>query len=490
MKYKVVIPDSSQLPNVAAALEIVDHQAEIVTPDETAELQLVINYYQDADLLVKVNAPELGPSGNWEFRDHGIADHRYSPTDKAQRLKELIRLGVIKVVGGYWQKEPSWGILSGVRPTKIFHYMWDKGFSVAEIGEQLAHVYGLTPDKAALLIEVGMSQTRFFKPRNFVGVYVGIPFCPTRCHYCSFAAVSLETHRHLVPAFLTALEWEIRMIGELCRKLDLTVESIYVGGGTPTSLAEADFSRMLNWVSQAFRSEFTTEYTVEAGRPETITPAKLAAMVQAGVGRISINPQTMQQRTLDLIGRVHTVAQVYEAVSLVKPEPLAVNMDLILGLPGETGADFGSSLSQVMAFQPENITIHTLAPKRASSWRKSFAELDLAKDQELQAVNSRAQELLRQADYVPYYLYRQRAILADLENIGFGRPGQASVYNIQMMEERQTIFGVGGGAVTKWVVGSDHRVYRHQNPKCPAKYSQRIKTDVAEKTRQTELLLS
>jgi oxygen-independent coproporphyrinogen-3 oxidase len=490
MKYKVIIPDSNQLANVEAALKIVDHQAEIVAPDETAALQLVIDYFQDADLLVKVKALELGPSGSWEFQDREIADPRYGPADKTQRLKELIRLGVIKVVGGYWQKEPPWGILSGVRPTKIFHYLRDKGFTVAEIREQLARVYGLTSDKAELLLEVGVRQEHFFKPCNFVGIYVGIPFCPTRCHYCSFAAVSLETHRHLVPEFLRALEWEIGMIGELCRKLNLTVESIYVGGGTPTSLAEADFGRMLNWVSQAFRSEYTAEYTVEAGRPETITPVKLAAMVQAGVNRISVNPQTMQQRTLDLIGRVHTVAQIYEAVSLVKPEPLALNMDLILGLPGETGADFSNSLSQVMAFQPDNITIHTLAPKRASSWRKNFGKLDLAKDQELRAVNFRIQALLREAGYTPYYLYRQRAILADLENIGFGRPGQESVYNIQMMEERQTIFGLGGGAVTKWVVGPGHRVYRQQNPKCPSNYSHRIKSDVAAKTRQTELLLS
>jgi oxygen-independent coproporphyrinogen-3 oxidase len=490
MKYKVIIPDSSQLPNVEAALKIVDHQAKLVAEDETAALQLVIDYAQDVDLLVRVNAPELGTSGNWQFQDREITDRRYNATDKAQRLKELIRLGVIKVVGGYCQKEPPWGILSGVRPTKIFHYLRDKGFTVAEIRERLGQVYALTPDKTELLIEVGAKQERFFKPSNFVGIYIGIPFCPTRCHYCSFAAVSLETHRHLVPTFLTALAWEIRMMGALCRELDLTVESIYIGGGTPTSLAETDFDRMLNWVTQAFGSEFTTEYTVEAGRPETITPAKLTAMVQAGVNRISINPQTMQQRTLDLIGRAHSVTQIQEAVALVKPGPLAVNMDLILGLPGETGVDFGDSLSQVLAFRPDNITIHTLAPKRASIWRKNFAQLDLVRDQELQAVNSQTQQLLRQAGYTPYYLYRQRAILADLENIGFSLPGKASVYNIQMMEERQTIFGLGGGAVTKWVVGSDRRVERHQNPKCPASYGNRIQADVAEKTRRTRLLLS
>jgi oxygen-independent coproporphyrinogen-3 oxidase len=210
-------------------------------------------------------------------------------------------------------------------------------------------------------------------------------------------------------------------------------------------------------------------------------------MVRAGVTRVSVNPQTMQARTLKLIGRAHTVEQARQAVSLVKREPLALNMDLILGLPGETGADFGDSLAQVLALQPDNLTIHTLAPKRAASWRKNFARLDLARDQELQTVSRQALELLRQAGYAPYYLYRQRAILAGLENIGYTLPGQAGIYNIQMMEERQSILGLGGGAVTKWVVGPDHQVGRHQNSKCPAGYSQRIHADVATKMRQTRL---
>ncbi|MGD9154183.1 MAG: coproporphyrinogen dehydrogenase HemZ [Bacillota bacterium] len=487
MRYRIKIPDDRQLLNVAAALQIVDPRAEVVAPDETAAMLLVIDYDQSSDLMVKVCAPELGASGNWEYRDREIADPRYSPADRRQRLKELIRLGVIRVVGDYCHRRPPWGILSGVRPTKIYHYLRDKGFTAPEIRRQLTAVYGLASDKTALLLEVGAGQKPFFKPPKVIGIYVGIPFCPTRCHYCSFAAVSLETHSHLVPAFLTALEWEVRMIRDLCRELDLTVESIYIGGGTPTSLGETDFCRMLDWVGRAFYSDLTREFTVEAGRPETITPAKLTAMVRAGVTRVSVNPQTMQARTLKLIGRAHTVEQARQAVSLVKREPLALNMDLILGLPGETGADFGDSLAQVLALQPDNLTIHTLAPKRAASWRKNFARLDLARDQELQTVSRQALELLRQAGYAPYYLYRQRAILAGLENIGYTLPGQAGIYNIQMMEERQSILGLGGGAVTKWVVGPDHQVGRHQNSKCPAGYSQRIHADVATKMRQTRL---
>jgi len=487
MRYKVVVADPKQLANIEAALQIVDPQAELVEDKMAADLELIITV--EAAFKVSVQAPQLGDAGNWEYQDLDIHDPRYDAADQVQRLKEIIRLGIIKVVGSYLQKTPPWGILSSVRPTKIFHYLRDKNFSVAEIKAKLGSIYGLSPTKADLLTEVGLSQEAFFKPAHYVSIYVGIPFCPTRCHYCSFAAVSLETHRHEVAGFLKALRWEIEQIGALCRKHGFIVETIYVGGGTPTSLAESELDAVLQWLRATFYSDATREFTVEAGRPETITPAKVETMLRLGVNRISINPQTMHQHTLDLIGRAHTVQQVEAAVAMVKPFPLALNMDLILGLPGESGADFVDSLTRVVGLDPDNITIHTLAPKRAAHWRKNFDELELARDQVLQQVNTEAERSLRENGYVPYYLYRQRAILANLENIGFCKPGRESVYNIQMMEERQTIFGLGGGAVTKWVYGPDNRICRHQNPKCPATYSHRVERDVQEKTGQTQRLL-
>jgi oxygen-independent coproporphyrinogen-3 oxidase len=485
MRYRIEIGDRSQLANVEAALKIVDHRAEIV--DEQPDLRLCIAYSDD--FAVNVTAPELGDSGRWECCDREILDRRYSPEDRRQRLKERIRLGVIRVVGRYLGKEPAWGILSGVRPTKIFHYLRDKGFSPGEVRERLTAVYGMSPEKAELLVEVGTGQERFFGPRDLVGIYVGIPFCPTRCHYCSFAAVSLETHRHLAAGFLTALRREIEATAALCRQYGLTAESIYVGGGTPTSLEEGDFAAVMRWLVRAFGSGQLREFTVEAGRPETVTTAKLEAMVQSGVHRISINPQTMLQRTLDSIGRAHTVEQIIDAVTLVKGTPLTLNMDLILGLPGENGADFLNSLTEVIRMQPDNITVHTLAPKRAAGWRRDFAGLDLARDEDLTAAGARALETLRHVGYHPYYLYRQRLILADLENIGLAKPGKESIYNIQMMEERQTILGLGGGAVTKWLTGPESKIVRHQNPKCPATYRRRLEDDLTEKARRTKLLL-
>jgi oxygen-independent coproporphyrinogen-3 oxidase len=247
---------------------------------------------------------------------------------------------------------------------------------------------------------------------------------------------------------------------------------------------------VLRWITDAFDIRRLSEFTVEAGRPETVSKAKIEAMVASGVNRISINPQTMQTATLRGIGRNHSIADIYNAVDLVKATNLILNMDLILGLPNETGTMFLDSLQKVIAIDPENITVHTLAPKRAASWHKEFDELNLLQSQELVNAHGIAVDLLQQHGFIPYYLYRQRAILGDLENIGYAKRGTESVYNIQMMEERQTILGLGGGAVTKWVVGPDFKVSRHQNPKCPATYYQRVSEDIVKKAQLTRILLS
>lgn len=486
MRYNIEVQGRLHIPNIEAALKIVDPLAEIVACGEPADYTLNVTF-NGADL--KLTVPQLGTAGNWECADREINDRRYDAADRVQRGKEQIRLGIIQVMGKALDKTPAWGILSGVRPTKIFHYLRDKGFTVGEIRERLESVYGLTPDKADLLTEVGKGQEAFFRPAQYVSLYIGIPFCPTRCRYCSFAAVSLETHRHLVKGFLAALQWEIESTAQLCKKQGLLIDTIYVGGGTPTSLSAPEFATMLASVRQNFDFTHVREFTVEAGRPETISAAKLEAMIRYGATRISVNPQTMQPETLRRVGRLHSIEQVSEAVAMVKSTALDLNMDLILGLPGESGADFMNSLEQVIALVPDNITVHTLAPKRASNWHKEFNQLDLALDQELQQVNGLTRERLRQAGYHPYYLYRQRAILADLENIGYCKTGKENVYNIQMMEERQTVFGLGGGAITKWVVNPNHGVYRHQNPKCPATYGQRVKQDLDEKACQTQRLL-
>lgn len=512
MKYLIEFPhtgnpgDAKQKSNIEAALKILDHNAVLSFDTDTPgdyDLRLILHFPDE--FTVKVSAPELSEGENlWEHTDTEILDPRYSQRDREQRRKELIRLGIITVAGHFLGIKPPWGILSGVRPTKIFHYYRDQGFSPSEITAKLLEIYGLSPSKANLITEIGQKQEKFFKSGRFAGIYTGIPFCPSRCRYCSFSAVPLKSHGHLVKSFVQALLAEIEATGALIREHGFTIDTIYVGGGTPTSIDDQSFSAILksfnenifgsvenaNMRSPRINSPHSFEFTVEAGRPETITPEKLRIMADHGVTRISVNPQTLNPATLERIGRNHSIGQVYAAVDAVKKYPqFCLNMDLILGLPGEDGADFLKTLSEIMALEPHNITIHTLAPKRASEWRKKFDTLELAAENDLRQAADEALTRLRALNYHPYYLYRQRFILADLENIGYTKPGFENNYNIQMMEERETIFGMGGGAVTKWVIGNDNRVFRYQNPKCPATYSQRITETIDKKAQHTRLLL-
>ncbi|HBF38670.1 MAG TPA: coproporphyrinogen dehydrogenase HemZ [Firmicutes bacterium] len=487
MKFFVEIQDARQLANVIAALKIIDPQAEVT--EEHYDLRLIVEY--SSNFWVRIWAPDLPEDENlWEMQDQDIFDPRYQESDYPKRLKELIRLGIISLLGKRFDRKPIWGTLSAVRPTKIFHHLRQRGFSVAETRQKLLTIYALTPEITDLLIEIGTRQEKFFQPARTVSLYIGIPFCPSRCRYCSFAAVSLETHHHLVKGFLEALHLEIAATRQLIREHGFQVESVYIGGGTPTSLNLADFAELLQAVQGSLVSEHTREFTVEAGRPETIDADKIQAMKNAGVTRVCVNPQTMKDETLQLIGRRHSVAQFIQAVMMVEQmSHFIVNMDLILGLPGENGADFLQSCQQVLQLKPENITIHTLAPKRAAAWHKDFAALDLTQEQDIGKAWNEALSMLRRENYFPYYIYRQRSILAEQANIGLARPETENIYNIQMMEERETILGLGGGAITKWVFGSDYQVLRLQNPKCPATYHRDIGKLIVKKAQQTRLLL-
>lgn len=412
----------------------------------------------------------------WQNFDSEINRPCYNRHDRKNRVKERVRLGVRTVLGQVFGLSLGpWGILTGVRPTKLVHRLLDRNFSREQIHNLLTDVYCVSEERQQLLFDVVEKQRSFFLPNvnNPVSVYVGIPFCPTRCGYCSFAAYPLQTHGHLVEDFLSALELEIKSVGELLRSQGIRVQSVYLGGGTPTTIKGRALSNLLQLLNQYFDAESCQEYTVEAGRPETLDVDTIAIMKEHGVQRLSINPQTMHDRTLKLIGREHTADQVRRAFELAHSYNFAIiNSDLILGLPGENLEDFAESLDQVIKLNPDNITIHSLALKRASHFGKTAAQLEL--EHELgEQMAELAQKSLEEAGMHPYYLYRQRFILSDLENIGYAKPGAESIYNIQMMEERQTIIGLGGGAITK-LVSPDLAVVRHANPKCPATYAHQV----------------
>lgn len=384
--------------------------------------------------------------------------------------------------------EHPWGILTGVRPTKIVHRQLDDGLSETEIYSQLQREYLLSAEKGQLLLEVAKRQRPFLldrqQARRQVSVYLSIPFCPTRCAYCSFPSFCLPEPA-AQEAYLDHLLTECRAVGAaLCRQ-QMQIQTVYIGGGTPTSLSAAQLERLLAAVQQYLNGAALAEFTVEAGRPDTISLEKLQLLHDYGVGRISINPQTFSQATLQRIGRRHTVQQILDTYGMARQVGFdSINMDLITGLPGETAAEFGNTLEQIAALQPENLTVHTLAIKRTAA-----LQLDALSRQQHEVVRQMHQELrqwLAGQRYAPYYLYRQKHMVGDQENTGYCLPGKESLYNIQMMEERQTILGLGVGSASKYVDPADWTLEQTNNPKDLYYYEQRLTELINKKVSRIE----
>lgn len=448
----------------------------------------VVTNWQDGLVVTGSIRGDSGGSVTLTDVDREILDPIYSAGERQQRVGERVRLIVQKlIVQGLGVPQSPWGILVGVRPTKIVHRYLDRGFDYQRIASIMGDVYGLASHKIELLFEVVRRQRKFFhvsgpKVLPPISIYVGIPFCPTRCRYCSFAAYPLASHGHLLPGFFQALLQEIREVGHFLREHRLAVETWYIGGGTPTVLTAAELQVLLETMHKELPARTAGEFTVEAGRPDTITLEKLSVLKDYGVTRLSINPQTMQQRTLDAIGRAHTVSQVREAFRMARRIGFPViNADLIIGLPGEGLDDIQSTLTQIGALGPENLTIHSLAVKRAATWRALAADLEYPDEAVAAQMMQLTEDFARQHGLVPYYLYRHRYIVGDLENVGYALPGTESIYNIQMMEERQTILAFGGGGISKFVNVEKDSLVRQVNPKCPGTYTHQIAELIQEK---------
>lgn len=386
----------------------------------------------------------------------------YLADEKPEKLaKRLIGLNVLSIMGKITGSKPSpWGILRGVRPTKIVHRLLDQGMAPRAAAEKMALDYAVDQTKAELATEVAVRQRSFLSlfrnntSSRTVSIYIGIPYCPSRCLYCSFPAYVLPD-RDTINAFMTALKQDIAAMAELIDRHNLIVQNIYVGGGTPTSLPGADFSLLLGVIRQSLINTATREFTIEAGRPDSIDDEKIAAMQYQRVTRVSLNPQTMQQKTLKHIGRMHTVQDIIDMFQKLRNVEIPViNMDIIVGLPGECEADITNTMEQISLLEPDNLTIHTLALKKGSLLKndvlgpQQYILPDEASVVEmLQIANSYARRMSMQ----PYYLYRQKYMAGNQENVGYARPGTECLYNIQMMEERQTIIGIGPAAATKAV---------------------------------------
>ncbi len=374
----------------------------------------------------------------------------------------------------------AYGLLTGMRPVKLVHRLMDFGFQEKEIANILQDDYLLQESKTALLLEVAQNNRPFLltpeKAKKMVSIYIGIPFCPSRCYYCSFPGMLLKDYDSEIKSFLQALYTEMNQIADCLQQQDISIQSIYIGGGTPTVLSAKDLEEMMDLLNYRYITHRTQEITVEAGRPDTLNPDKLKILKQAGVNRICVNPQSMNDSTLKLIGRNHDQKGVVRSIEWVREAGIKqINMDLIVGLPGETISENMSTADKILELGPENVTVHTLSLKRGSKMAavEDKDEIDDRVSEVQKGVEFFASQL-RQAGYLPYYMYRQKYMKAGMENTGYSLPGQECLYNIQMMEERQTIIGMGGGAASKFINTSDWKLNSSYNPKDPASYCESI----------------
>ena len=406
-------------------------------------------------------------------------------SDKLSRdrlLQKIIKLSFYKAAVTLTGKNPVWGALTGIRPGKIVSNLIEAGASDKKAVSVMKKEYFVTDERASLCLDTakaGLIVKNSLKP-NDIASYIGIPFCPTRCAYCSFVSHSVEKSMKLIPPFLEALFKEIEETAKLVKEMDLNVISVYIGGGTPTTLSASELTALLKKVEEHFDLSNCREYTVEAGRPDTITEDKLLALKEMGISRISINPQTMSDEVLKVIGRRHTAEDIFKSYDMaVKTGMDCINMDLIAGLPSDTPEGFYDTLDKVLALEPKNITVHTLSLKKGT--KITLEGTPIPSDEDVGKMLDYAASRLREKGYKPYYLYRQKFMAGGFENVGWCKDGYDSLYNILIMEELCTILALGGGGSTKLVAPKIGKINRIFNAKYPHEYINGIENIIKNK---------
>ncbi len=372
---------------------------------------------------------------------------------------------------------PPWGMLTGVRPAKIATALMASGNGIIKTKRILRDEYFLNPQKASLCVSVAAQENKVLKraDNNGCSVYISIPFCPSRCSYCSFVSYTTKKLLSLIDEYIDALLKDIDEIFDTIALTGLNLTTIYIGGGTPTTLTAKQLKKLLSKIAKRTDTSKLLEFTLEAGRPDTITKEKLDIAKKYGVTRISVNPQTLSDRILNEIGRKHTVEDFYRAYAIAKASGIRdINVDLIAGLPGDDFKNFSETLDKIIELDPTNITVHTFSVKKASDvLRKNSKVYSLSGGDAAKCV-SYAQLKTKFAGYKPYYMYRQKNTVGNLENVGFSKDGAEGLYNIFMMEETQTIFAAGAGAVTKLLrynkESGKNDIIRIFSPKYPYEY--------------------
>ncbi|RHW36600.1 coproporphyrinogen III oxidase [Lysinibacillus yapensis] len=449
----------------------------VVTADD-ADLSFYFDYTINADYSIHTES-RLEVDGQI-FTSHYSIQYETEGTEREQaiRIKRALSHVMLDVLEQYTGMTQQWGILTGVRPTKLYHNYRKQGLNDEEIFEVLKTDFRISDSKISLMREIVKRQLQTIPDLDDIGkeisIYIGVPFCPTKCAYCTFPAYAIQSNRKAgrVESFIDGLHIEIREMGKWLKENNMNITSVYWGGGTPTSIEADEMDALYKTMFESFPNpENIREITVEAGRPDTITPEKIEVLKKWGIDRISVNPQSYTDETLKAIGRHHTVQETIDKFWLSRNSGMNnINMDLIIGLPNEGIEEFQHSLDESEKMQPESLTVHTLSFKRASEMTHNKEKYKVADRETVTKMMEMASEWTAKNGYVPYYLYRQKNILGNLENVGYSKPGEESIYNILIMEEVQTILGIGCGASTKFVNPETGKITQFHNPKDPAAY--------------------
>ena len=429
-----------------------------------------IKFLDDGDYIVNIL------DGKIEFK-YG---EYYNESKILENIKEDIKKLVFSSLKELTKEEYPWGILVGIRPSKIALKYLEEGKTEEEIIRIFEIKHLASKKKAKLCIEIAKTEEKFVnKESNSIAIYIGMAFCPTRCFYCSFAANPIVGNKKLVNPYLQALIKEISAMKKYVNDRKLNIESVYFGGGTPTAVNNEEFEDVMKEVYEAFvKDKNLKEFTVECGRPDSITSEKLQTMKTYDVTRISINPQTMNDDTLKMIGRGHTSAQVIEKFNLARSMGFNdINMDMIIGLPGEGIKEVLHTKNEILKLKPDSLTVHGLSLKRASILYENFIlkkGIQVKKQEELAQMYEESRILAQELGLHPYYMYRQKNMVGNMENLGYSRKGAECIYNIEMIEDKQTIIALGADAVSKVVFLDENRIERFANIKDIKEYCNRI----------------
>lgn len=471
---------------IAELFKLFTTQFKFIKEDEKFEKALINEFIKDED-YIKSTTKYYENNDLKLCKEEVFNINSLNEEEIKKKSKTIIKRSIFKVLSELYDTYVPWGILTGIRPVKIVHSLLDEGLSEVEIRQNLKENYLIKDEKIDLALDIGKRERVFIYPidKNKISLYVSIPFCPTRCVYCSFPSNPMKQFGHLRENYVKAIVKEIKGLAKLLKETNKEIETLYIGGGTPTTLEAEQLDNLIKALFMELDLTKIKEFTVEAGRPDTITREKLEVMKKHNVTRISINPQTMNNETLVKIGRDHNVDDIVRCFNMARDLGFNnINMDIILGLVDENVEMVRNTLERIKELSPESLTVHTLAIKRASTLKENLDKYELTRYEEMVSMINLSMEYAKSMGLNPYYMYRQKHMLGNLENIGYAKEGFECIYNIQIMEEKQSNLAVGAGAISKYVYVDEDRIERTDNVKNVEIYIDRVDEMIERKEKE------